>query len=249
MSTYRLLALDLDGTTLLDNKKISETNIYWIRKAVEKGVTVSFATGRGRQTANCYRAELGLTTPMVFLNGAEVWKTPEELFERHFLSKNDILQLHQLAIETNSWFWGFTTDHFIRKPDWTEDLLKEEWLKFGLLNDDLSTIEHLKSVIDEWANLEITQSSSNNLEISKKGITKEHGIRKVCSLLDIEMNQVMAIGDSFNDEKLLRSVGLGVAMGNAPTEIKEIADVITSSNEEDGVAKAICQYIFETDLS
>lgn len=247
MLPYRLLALDLDGTTLNDNKEITLPTKYWIKKAVENGVVVSIATGRGRQTAEAFRKELALSSPMVFLNGAEIWITPDDLFERHYLETGDIHKLQRLATETDSWFWGFTEDRFIRKPDWQDDLVNEKWMKFGLLNNNVTLIEKLKLELNTWGNLEITQSEHNNLEISTKGITKEYGIRKVCSLLDIKLENVMAIGDSFNDLQLITSVGLGVAMENAADEIKNAADVITSSNEKDGVARAICQYIFEMD--
>ncbi|MDR4886715.1 Cof-type HAD-IIB family hydrolase [Fredinandcohnia sp. QZ13] len=247
MLPYRLLALDLDGTTLNDNKEISFPTKYWVKQAVENGVIVSIATGRGRQTAEAFRKELSLSSPMVFLNGAEIWKTPADLFERHYLKTQDIFRLHRLATQTDSWFWGFTVDRFIRKPDWQDEDVNDRWMKFGLLNNNVTLIKELKLELESWGHLEITQSAENNLEISAKGITKEYGIRKVCSLLDIELENVMAIGDSFNDLQLLTSVGLGVAMENASDEVKRAADKITSSNEKDGVARAICQYIFEID--
>ncbi|MEH7388157.1 Cof-type HAD-IIB family hydrolase [Bacillus sp. JJ1521] len=247
MLPYRLLALDLDGTTLNDKKEITPTTKYWIKKAVENGVIVSIATGRGRQSVEAFRKELALTSPMVFLNGAEIWKTPDELLERHYLITQDILRLHQLATQTGSWFWGFTEDRLIRKPEWQDEYVNGNWMKFGLLNDNLSLIKELKVELESWGYLEITQSAENNIEISRKGITKEYGIRKVCSLLDVALESVMAIGDSFNDLKLINSVGLGVAMENAAVEVKSAADMITSSNEKDGVAKAICQYLFEID--
>lgn len=244
---YRLLALDLDGTTLNDNKIITPSTKYWIEKAVEKGVIVSFATGRGRQTAEGFREELALESPMVFLNGAEIWKTPGELLERHFMKIDDIRGLHQLAKQTNSWFWGFTENRRITKTNWRDEDVNGKWMKFGLINNNLNLIKELKVELESWDHLEITQSANNNLEISRKGITKKYGIEKICSLLDIELKNVMAIGDSFNDLKLLTTVGLGVAMDNASVEIKNAADVITPSNENDGVARAICQYIFEMD--
>lgn len=247
MLPYRLLAIDLDGTTLNDNKEITPATKYWVRKADENGVVVSIATGRGRQSAETFRKELALTSPMVYLNGAEIWKSPNNLLERHYLMTQDILKLHQLAIQTDSWFWGFTEDRFIRKSDWQDELVNGKWMKFGLLNDNLSLIKELKVQLERWGHLEITQSSDNNIEISTKGISKEYGIRKVCSLLNIELESVMAIGDSFNDLKLINSVGLGVAMENAADDVKNVADKITSSNEEDGVAKAICHYLFEMD--
>lgn len=246
MSKYRLLALDLDGTTLTENKNITNETQLWIKKAVEDGIVVSFATGRGIQNTEDYRSELGLTSPMVLLNGAEIWKEPGIVLERNILERGDIERLYNLAVETNSWFWAYSVEHFLRKPEWIKGMFEQKWMKFGLHNEDISMIEELKTVIFNWG-LEVTQSAQNNLEISVKGITKEYGVRKVCSSLNIDISQVMAIGDSFNDLSLLQAAGLGVAMGNADLAIKEIADGITDTNENNGVAKAICKYIFETE--
>lgn len=247
MLSYRLLALDLDGTTLTESKEISLPTKKWINKAIENGVVVSLSTGRGRQTADVFRVQLGLTSPMVYLNGAELWKTTDVLLERHFINSNDIFRLYQLAKSTDSWFWGFTIDRFVRKQDWNHECLSGKWMKFGFLNNNVTVIKELHAVIKSWGNLEVTQSADNNLEISLKGITKEHGIRKVCSLIGIGLEEVIAIGDSQNDLQLIKSVGLGVAMGNATTEVKCAADVITATNEEDGVAKAIANYLFKTE--
>lgn len=70
MPQYRLLALDLDGTVLTDDKRISDDTKLWVRKAVEAGVIVVLATGRGRPDGLCFAQELYLESPMVFLNGA-----------------------------------------------------------------------------------------------------------------------------------------------------------------------------------
>ncbi|WP_042458890.1 Cof-type HAD-IIB family hydrolase [Neobacillus dielmonensis] len=244
MPNYRLVALDLDGTTLLDNKQISAETQYWIKKAGEAGGGVSFATGRGDRNTADYRTQLGLTSPMVLLNGAEIWKAPGVLLERRFMESSDIERLYHLAIESNSWFWGYTAEGYIRKDEWTKALLKEKWTKFGLSNEDISVINELKTVITNLG-LEVTQSEPKSLEISVKGATKEYGIRKVCNLLDFDMSQVLAIGDGFNDLSLLKAAGLGIAMGNADPAIKEIADAVTDTNENNGVAQAICRYIFE----
>lgn len=245
MSHFRLLALDLDGTILRDDKTISETTKYWVRKTVQSGVTVSFATGRGVQNSECYRKELGLDSPMVLLNGAEIWASPDVLLERHFIDRGDIERLFKIAVETDSWFWGYCVEGQTRKQEWTDSMFKQDWMKFGLINNDLMMIEEIKAAIDGWESLEITQSHYNNLECMAKGISKEYGIRKVCDLLNIRMDQIMAIGDSFNDLKLLHSAGLGIAMGNAHEEIIRSANFVTADNESDGVAKAICKHIFE----
>lgn len=238
-----MLALDLDGTTLLDSKEISENNRQWIRKAVDEGVVVSIATGRGIQGAENYRAELGLTSPMILLNGGEIWKAPGELLERHFMNEEHIYQLHQIAMKTDSWFWGFTLEGMKKKSEWTDDLLKQTWMKFGILNEDTTILTEIRVSIKDWDGIEITSSAPNNLEVSPKGISKEYGVSKICEFLGFSLNDVMAIGDSLNDFKLIQAAGLGIAMGNAEDKLKQVADEITDTNEQDGVAKAISKYL------
>lgn len=73
--------------------------------------------------------------------------------------------------------------------------------------------------------------------------TKAQGVLRACSLLGIDPTRTLAIGDSGNDITMLRAAGLGVAMGNAPQEVRDAAGAVTLSNLEDGAALAIEHYI------
>lgn len=247
MPNYRLLALDLDGTTLTDDKQISEETRLWIRRAIEAGVTVIFATGRGIQTAETIWKEIAPDSPMVLVNGAEIWKGPNQLLERHFLGRDDIRWLHAQAMNAQAKYWGYSVDSLTHHHDWSDDNFDIDWLKFGIRHDDLAEIDKLRKFIQTRETLEVTRSAPVNIEISLKGITKETGVLRVCEHLGITMDQVMAIGDNLNDARLIRAAGLGVAMGNADDELKLVADVVTDTNEEHGVAKAIQRYLFGDD--
>lgn len=82
---------------------------------------------------------------------------------------------------------------------------------------------------------EIALTSKECLEISKKGVNKSYGIRKLAKYLNISKDEIIAFGDSENDREMLKFVGKGIAMGNSPKTIKEIADEVTESNDEFGV--------------
>ncbi|MEH7276163.1 HAD family hydrolase, partial [Neobacillus vireti] len=84
-----------------------------------------------------------------------------------------------------------------------------------------------------------------NLEISPAGVSKASSLIKLTQQLDIPMSQVAAIGDNYNDSLMLTAAGLGIAMDNAPKEVKEAADVVTGSNDEAGVAQAIRRYLLK----
>ncbi|WP_348651734.1 Cof-type HAD-IIB family hydrolase [Paenibacillus silviterrae] len=243
MAKYRLLALDLDGTTLTDDKRITEHTRRRIYEAVDAGVTVIFSTGRGLQTAGLLWDELGLNAPMVLLNGAELWKGPKQVWERNYLSREEVRQLHAIAARVNAGFWGYSVECLTGDKDWTDAMFDLDWMKFGIRHDDPDVLNELRDQVRALGTLEITASASINMEISKLGITKEYGVRRVCEYLGIEMDEVMAIGDHQNDLKLIRAAGFGVAMGNAEDVIKLAADAVTTSNEQDGVATAIERYL------
>lgn len=243
MPNYKLLALDLDGTTLTDDKRISEETKMWINRAVEAGVTVIFATGRGIQTTIEYWRELDLKSPMVLVNGAEIWKGPGQVLERHFLRKEDVRWLHTQAERAGVRYWGYSVESFTNSLNWTDKQFNENWMKFAMATEDGEKIVNLRQLIKARGTLEITNSESSIIELSVRGVSKESGVRTVCELLGIKMEHVMAIGDGLNDYKLIQAAGLGVAMGNGMDQLKEIADVITDTNEENGVAKAIEHYL------
>ncbi|MEF3307150.1 Cof-type HAD-IIB family hydrolase [Paenibacillus sp. GYB003] len=244
MPNYRLLALDLDGTTLTGDNSVSKQTRHWIRYAADNGVTVIFATGRGTQTAKSFWEELRLDSPMVLVNGAEVWKSPGELLERHVLGHDDVRRLHKLAADAGAWFWGYSTESLTSKRNWTEEMFARDWMKFGIRHDDVAVIRRLRETVESWGTVEVTRSAPVNMEISPKGISKETGVRAVCGLLGIDIGDVMAIGDNLNDLRLIQASGLGVAMGNADDELKRAADKLTDTNDRDGVAKAIRRYLF-----
>ncbi len=244
MSKIALIALDLDNTLLTDDKKITETTHYWIRKAKQKGLTVIFCTGRGIQSTKHLWEELDLDTPMVLVNGGEIWQRPEELMERHILGSEDIRELVKFAKANGTKYWGYSVESWSNDQNWSEELYGHNWLKFGMRHDHLPTIQRLREEVRSWGIYEVTQSHEVNMEISPLGINKGYGLKKVCDYLGIGLDQVMAVGDSHNDLTMLQVAGLGVAMANASPEIKSIANAHTTSNEDDGVARAIRRYVF-----
>jgi hydroxymethylpyrimidine pyrophosphatase-like HAD family hydrolase len=246
MGRIKLLAVDLDGTLLTETKEISPATRCWINRTIERGVIVVFATGRGFVNTEPYRRQLGLDIPMALVNGAEIWIRPGELLEpRRFISGDGALRLYRLATENGAWFWGYTEDRLVHLEEWTEEEFSCGWLKLGIRHDDLPVMERLRQTVINWGTYEVSRSAPVNMEVSALGVTKLDAVGKICKHFGIHISEVMAVGDSHNDLKLIKAAGLGVAMANAEPIVKEHADVITSSNDEDGVAEAIRRYIFQ----
>jgi len=246
LAQYRLLALDLDGTLLNDRSEISETNAHWVRKAVDAGVTVCVSTGRGRLGAMPIVEQLGLESPMIFVNGGEIWKNPRQLHRRVTLDAGKVTELHRLALAyPDVWFWAYATDGIYNKEQWADDTYAREWLKFGYYTENLEQLNEILREIRGWDGLELSNSSPYNIEINPKGVSKAAAIAEVCGLLGYKMSEAVAVGDSLNDLEAIKAVGLGVAMGNAQDEVKAAADAVTGTNQEDGVAQVIQNFVLK----
>lgn len=241
---YKLIALDMDGTVLNEESQISPENRKWIHRAIEHGVPVMFATGRGLQSVQPYVQELGLVSPMVAVNGSEVWEAPGILKTRHLMDKEWIREMVELAVKHGSWYWGYAVEGLFNKDRWLDDLGSVEWLKFGFYLEDTEVLRKIHALLEETGRYELTNSHPFNIEVNPFGVSKESGMREVCEMLGITMDEVIAMGDSRNDLKMIRAAGLGVAMGNAQEDVKKAADYITALNTEDGVARVIEKFVF-----
>ena len=245
-TAYRLLALDMDGTLLDDRQRISDTNAAWIRRAIEAGIIVCLSTGRSFESAVPYAEQLGLETPMITVNGGEVWSKPYELHRRICLPAETVQRLYETARAYGDvWFWAYATDGLYNKERWTSDAAGKMWLKFGFHTEDDDLRHAIWKEISGWGGLEITNSSPHNLEINPAGVSKAAGLMEVCRLVGCSLAETVAVGDSLNDLAAIRAAGLGVALGNAQEAVKAAADAVTGTNEEDGVAQVIRDYLLK----
>lgn len=244
MPNYKVLALDIDGTLLTGDGQLTGTVKNAVRRAADAGVTVVLTTGRALHHTEYIYDDLNLDGPLVLLNGAEVWKRPGELLQRHYLIPEHRARLLALALEHGAWYWLTTVDGPFSKETWSDDLLNRDWMKLGMRHSDPRVLQRIAAVIGEWDAYEVTSSHPTNIEVGPKGVTKATGLSAVCSELGLSLHDVLAIGDSPNDVAMLRSVGFGVAMGNADPAVKRLADAVTASNQDDGVARAIDEYLF-----
>lgn len=141
-------------------------------------------------------------------------------------------------------------EYFIRTRSFYETDIKEFILdkntpieKIQLLFKDISKKYEAFDQLKQLSKFTFTSAMPNNIEINSATSNKGDGLLGLGNLLGIKKEEMMACGDSSNDYDMIKLAGLGVAMGNATKEIKEIADFITLSNEEDGVAYAIEKYV------
>ncbi|MEY8732838.1 Cof-type HAD-IIB family hydrolase [Peribacillus frigoritolerans] len=234
----KLVALDMDGTLLNKAGKISEENRRAIKEAENQGVFVVLSTGRSFATCSDFAKSMELQSYLITVNGSEIYDNQGKLVERNIVDSDSIQWMWELSQKYGTHFWAISCDNIYR-AEMPEKIHDSQWLKFGFDTDDESIRKIIMDELVSKGNFEISNSSPTNIEVNAMGVNKAKAIKLVCSLLDITMDNVMAVGDSLNDLAMISEAKVGVAMGNAQEIVKEKADWVTATNEEDGVAKAI----------
>ncbi|MGX7196247.1 Cof-type HAD-IIB family hydrolase [Enterococcus olivae] len=265
----KLVAIDLDGTLLDGEKKISLRNREILKRAKEQGVKIVLCTGRPLRAIEQFLVELNLQEPgdySITFNGGLVQKNDTgEVMEQAAMHLSDIQSLSELARELDlpmdivsddtSILLNTSEKNLSIYPEINpvlkvENSTVEELVENRLYNkvvvayDQEYLDEQIKKIPAEVRDrYEVIKTRNNLLEFMPKGITKAYGISLLAKDLGIEASEVMCIGDEENDLPMIEYAGIGVAMKNAIEPVKAAADVITDSNEEDGVAKVVEKYV------
>lgn len=266
-----LIALDLDGTLLTDTKEISHHTKQIIHQVIENGHIVVIATGRPHRASIQYYHALGLNTPMVNFNGALVHHPKDQNWGvfHHPISHQTALRVvdacGQLGVHN---ILAEVQDHIYLDQHNQEiiDMFQTGQADVGYspftigsistkLKDDPTSLliqprdEHiskLKSILDDYVGLIEHRHWGvpwNIIEITKNGIHKAFGLKKIADHFQIPPDRIIAFGDEDNDLEMIDYAGVGVAMENGIDELKSIANHITHTNEQDGVGKFLESYL------
>lgn len=269
MADIRLICCDIDGTLVRNDKSLSSENIKWIRRVnKELGIRFAIVTGRMNISIRQYFRLLGVQGPSSCLNGCMLYDENDNPLCDHRLAKsisNEILSVvrrfdvDMLSIEGNTWFTerkvGYLYENKIRIYG-TDSILcsfdsvfrEKEMNKLLIMSKNkniLSELEHEIACHLGQPGIVTFYPGADFLEIMPGNINKGTGIKDLSSHYGIDYSQIMAIGDDFNDMEMFAVAGVPVAMGNAMDELKKIAKHVTSSNEDDGVAKIIRRIFFQ----
>lgn len=265
MSDIKLVAIDLDDTLLKNDLTISPRAKNAITKASELGVAVTFATGRMYASALPFARDLKLDMPLItyqgalvkYVDGRVVYHKPLQMelakrvvdflmpYKYHVnLYVHDELRMERESPEGRRYAnISKVPLHFF---DNLYDALNDEPTKILIIAKEHELDELAAALRQEFgAEVNITKSKPYFLEVANRLATKGFALAELAHSLNIKASQVMAIGDSWNDLDMLEYAGLGVAMGNAAPEVKQVADYITLSNDDDGVAEAIEQFVLK----
>jgi Cof subfamily protein (haloacid dehalogenase superfamily) len=252
---YSAIILDLDGTFLNSDKRVSERNFRAVQACIEMGMKVIFATARPPRAVNWFLPkELMNSGSFIFYNGAQVVckLTGFELHEPIESALTARVIEHcigyagcELTMEVkDEWFslseLDFSTSMNVRANPVVKTIEElEQYHATKILITGMGDVE--SSLYQKFRNeLNILQTDGGKLiQIMSKKASKELAVKKLCSNFDISLNDVIVFGDDFNDYGLFKVCGYSVAMGNAIKEIKEIANEVTETNDNDGVAEVL----------
>lgn len=268
---YKLIALDIDGTVLREDKSLSNGVKEAIAKAAAKGVKVVITTGRPIKGISKILNELNLRSEgdyAIGYNGGVIQKTHnEEVTSQILMPENSFDPLYRLSVDLNVHIHLLTSKEVITPNKDISDFTVLEAFMNGIqllykTPEEIQAIKNINKVmlIDHPEILEtaiaqlpnwlyekfnVVRSAPHFLEILPKEVSKGTGIKMLADSLGIKQEEVIAVGDADNDLDMIEYAGLGVAMGNAFENVKEIANYITKTNEEDGVAHVINKFILD----
>lgn len=263
-SDIRLVALDLDGTLLNEDKQIHEDDVKTIQAIMSKGVLVTLASARPLCSMLPYAQQLGIKIPLISLSGSYV----SDMQEREILLERPIdLTIFKemvMAFEEKDYYVKAYSKNrlFVQEDDEVTQRYSKVFnvpytavgkkqlraLEMSLLRlaifDEPSRIEEARETLENWSNyFKVIRDTDRGLEIVEHTVSKGTALKSLCQHFNISLEQVMAIGNEGSDLAMIQSAGLGIAMGNACEELKEQAVYVTKENTECGVGFAIQQYI------
>lgn len=268
-----MIGLDLDGTLLTDRKEITPRTRRVISRAIEEGVVVLVATGRPWMGVPEELREFPGMRYALTSNGARILDVQEGvILEEHLLPPDSAKKAMQICGKYDTlqeiYFDGqgyapadkmSKVERYHKNPNMWEymrktripvndifELLERENRGLDKVQALFADMEERKAAwreLEREPDLELVGSLKYNIEINAAGVNKGTGLVNLGRLLGIKREEIMACGDGDNDTVMLREAGFGVAMGNAEEQVKEAADHITLTNEEEGVAEVIEKFV------
>lgn len=271
LKDIKLLVLDIDGTIAGHSNTISAGVKQAIVAAQARGIQVAIATGRMYRSALRFHHEIGSTLPLMAYQGAWIQDPITQKIHRHWVVSREIA--HQLIdyFEQPELRSLLSVHFYINDQLYVREVTREtqiyaersgitaipvgdlrqvltnEPTKILALSDDTDVIDQLLGNLRRQytpAELYLTTSVATFFEATNASVNKGTAVRFLAEeLLGLQLANVMAIGDNFNDVEMLEYVGFGVAMGNAPAGVQAIAQWVAPSVEEDGAAVAIEKFL------
>jgi Cof subfamily protein (haloacid dehalogenase superfamily) len=263
---YKMLVLDMDDTLLTDDHKISTRNKEALLKAQKQGVYVVLASGRPTPAMMEYAKDLNLAEYKSYIlayNGAVILSMEDNsiLFEQS-LTKEEIHKLYDFSIAHNVGIITYIEGHIISETisPYIETEIRITGMPFRKVTSFKSAVhtsaikcllleepEYLKKVEmllkAAMPDKSIATSKPFFLEVTHQGIDKAESLKRLAERLDIKQEEIIAVGNAGNDLSMIEYAGLGIWVDNVTPELRDKADIIVASNNNDGVAEVVERFI------
>ena len=267
---YKLLALDMDGTLLNSQKKISLKTAVAISELSRRGVYVVVSTGRGVAELQDYKNELKFMNYGVTSSGGAVYDFfNKKAIKAHCIPKEIAFEIIDAGISERAMIHILGLTNSLMRDDDIKNAADFQMSIYAPMYDRICTrCDDFKKYVQEnpdeiikinlyhrspesrqrnferLKHLELTfaLAETTALESSPKGVSKASGLIELCEFLKIDIAETVAVGDAPNDIEVLQTAGIAAVMGNADDEIKKIADFVTDDNDHDGIVKVIGKY-------
>lgn len=266
----KLVAIDMDGTLLNSKKELLEETKQYFKEfhTKETETLLVLCTGRPETGIRPYLKDLGYLEENHYIisqNGANIYEsqTGNRLMDA-FVDSEKIQKWIEFGKKHGVSVMGAGVDYYYSidedPTEWMEfdvkivngsikritkeESLSTDFYKLLLLGDEEQLNEFETLIPKEWRDeFYVVRSQKYLVEVLTKGVNKAFGLEKLAAKLNIKPSEIAAIGDAANDIEMLKYAGLAIAMGNASEEVKSLSDIVTDTNENNGVIKAIDKLI------
>ena len=266
----KLIAIDMDGTLLNSKKELLEETKQYFKNFHNKNTEtlLVLCTGRPETGIRPYLKDLGYLEENHYIisqNGASIYEsqTGKRVMDA-FVDSTAIQKWIELGKKHGISVMGAGVDYYYSfdedPTEWmefdvklvsgklkripTKESLNIDFYKILLMGDEEQLNEFETFIPQEWRDeFYVVRSQKYLVEVLTKGVNKAFGLEKLAQKLNIQPSEIVAIGDAANDIEMLEYAGLAIAMGNGSEEVKAIADIVTDTNENNGVIKVIDKLI------
>lgn len=258
----KCFSIDLDGTLLNSEHQIPEENFIVLQELQAQGHTIIINTGRAVEDILKFPEIQKLQTPIISINGTVLYSSTREVLYEASLPVATYKELLPILQKLGLWVMVYTNQGGFpcRNPDIQDkspaeiepifadynydQILEKENLKIYKVMavsrvDELEKIDQVKKAVGCHLELSMASSHPNNVEFTSIEANKGTAILRYQKLMDIKFNDIFAFGDGGNDVEQFKVATTSVAMENAPFSVKQEADVVTKTNDENGFAYAV----------
>lgn len=274
----KLIAFDMDGTVLDDNKKILPETKKALEDAAKSGIEIVPATGRPfhglagevhkirgvryvvtTNGAGVYEKETGRCLHEESMELLEFIPLMERLEKMDVMADAFVLGRAYMNEDKVSFIDRMQIPEVVKEYIHTSRIVvssQSAYLKENNLNVEKLTInfwnhadgtrhayEETWEILQEYPQFNAVSGGMNNIEVTKKDVSKASGLRWLGEHLSVSMEEMLVFGDSGNDYAMIKAAGIGVAMANAEPEILSVADYVTKSNNDNGILFALDKFL------